>query len=230
MAYCPRLIPRRGRHILRRHHSFRHVGIPRTMMQPGFPALSGLAILLLGTITSELHNGVTDGVGVIASTLHPSLILAKPVEALPVLDKDWQLLADGILARPLFAATRRPLVAPAASAPSPVKLPRLAGILIIGHSRSAVFAAVGEERPLVVQEGAKVGNHTVQSIEAGQVTLLGPDASQVLRPTFDPQLQRATSSTAAAVPTIKDAAPFVAALNVIQSLRSLPGAPGVAAR
>ncbi len=165
-----------------------------------------------------------------ASTPRPFLTMPKPVVALPVLDKDRPMLVDGVLARPLFAATRRPIAALAASAPPPASLPRLAGVLVNGHSRSAVFAATGEGRPLVVQEGAQVGDHTVQSIEAGQVTLSGSGAPQVLRPTFDPRPQSATRGTAAAGLAAEDAAPFATALNVMQSLRGLPGTSGVAAR
>ncbi len=130
----------------------------------------------------------------IAGTPRPFLTMPKPVVALPVLDKDRSMLVDGVLARPLFAATRRPIAALAASAPLPASLPRLAGILVNGHSRSAIFAVAGEGRPLVVQEGAQVGGHTVQSIKAGQVTLSGSGAPQVLRPTFDPRPQSATAA------------------------------------
>lgn len=152
-------------------------------MQPSFSGFLGLATLLIGTIAFEFTRSVTDDDGMIASTPRPFLTTPEPVAALPAPDKGWPMLADSILARPLFAATRRPTAA--APAPPPASLPRLAGILVNGRSRSAIFAAIGAGRPLVVQEGAQVGGHTVQSIEAGQVTLAGPGAPQVLRPTFD---------------------------------------------
>lgn len=200
-------------------------------MQPSFSGLLGLAILLIGTMAFEFTRSAMDDAGMIASTPRLFLTVPEPVAAPPVPDKDRAMLADGIIARPLFAATRRPTAVPATPAPPLASLPRLAGILVDGRSRSAIFAAVGEGRPLVVQEGAQVGGHTVQSIGAGQVTLSGPGAPQVLRPTFDPRPQSAASGTAAAGPGAnKDAAPFASALNIMQSLRGLPGASGAAAR
>jgi len=70
-------------------------------------------------------------------------------------EEDRQGLVDGILAQPLFATTRRLADAPAAAGPAPVaaSLPRLAGVLVHGGSRSAIFAATGSGRPAVVQEG-----------------------------------------------------------------------------
>jgi len=200
------------------------------MMQPSFPALLGLAVLLIGTIGFELTTRVGDDGGMIASTPRPLPTAPKPAAALPVLGKDRQMLVDGLLARPLFATTRRPVVALATPALPPASLPRLAGILVHGRSSSAIFAATGEGRPVVVQEGAQVSGHTVQSIGAGQVTLSGPGGQQVLRPTFDVHPQSAANGSAAAGPTAKGASPLAAANDVMQSLQGLPSFPGAAAR
>lgn len=110
--------------------------------------------------------------------------------------QDW---VQTVLARPLFAPNRRP---PAGLAAAPASLPRVAGILVNGNSRSVIFAAAGGGKPQVVAEGAEVAGFRVQSIESGQVTVVGPGGPLVLRPSFDP------SPRPAAVP-------------------QLPGLPGV---
>ncbi len=153
----------------------------------------------------------------------PRPVPAPPSRAAapPVPEEDRQALVDGILARPLFATNRRPADAPAAGpAPTPASLPRLAGVLVHGSSRSAIFAATGSGRPAVVQEGGRVGGYTVQSIEAGQVTLAGPGGNQVLRPAFD-----AKPPAAAGPPGAKASTSF-APTDVLQSLRGLPGLSG----
>jgi hypothetical protein len=91
------------------------------------------------------------------------------------------------LARPLFEAGRRPSKATAsqpkiATAP---RLPRLAGVLISKDRRQVIFAG-SDGKPIIVGEGTAVDGFMVQSIAAGQVTVVGPDGPQVLHPTFDP--------------------------------------------
>ncbi len=90
----------------------------------------------------------------IASPPRPAPAPPSRAAALRVPEEDRQGLVDGILARPLFATTRRLADAPAAGpAPVAASLPRLAGVLVHGGSRSAIFAATGSGRPAVVQEG-----------------------------------------------------------------------------
>jgi hypothetical protein len=82
---------------------------------------------------------------------------------------------DTILARPLFTPDRRPPHQPHVEA-APVAAvgpPRLAGVLISPAGKAAIFAADGP-KPIVVHEGGKLGQYTVQLIEAGRVTLQGP--------------------------------------------------------
>lgn len=194
------------------------------MMQRSLAGVLALGILLAGTIALELTGGVADDGGMMASTLRPAPALPSRVASLPV-EADRQALVDGILARPLFATTRRPTDAPAGPAATPVGLPRLAGILVHGFSRSAIFAASGSGRPIVLQEGGHVGGYTVQSIEAGQVTLVGSGGSQVLRPAFDTRPQSAAAGLPGTGPAARAASPF-ASTDVLQSLRGLPGLSG----
>ena len=195
------------------------------MMQRSLAGLLALGVVLAATIALELTGGVADDGGMMASTPRPAPALPSRAAASPVLEDDRQALVDGILARPLFATTRHPADAPAGPAPTPVGLPRLAGILVHGSSRSAIFAASGSARPVVIQEGGRVGGYTVQSIEAGQVTLVGPGGSQVLRPAFDGRPQSAAAGLPGAGPAARASAPF-ASTDVLQSLRGLPGFSG----
>ena len=124
----------------------------------------------------------------------------------------WAAVA---LARPLFARDRRPVVAGrvAAVVSAPSALPRLAGVLIDGRSRRAIFAGTEGDKPVTVVEGGDVAGFKVQTIEVGQVTILGQDGPRILRPSFD-----ARSS----------ANPAAGRGPGIQALRSLTALPSTA--
>ena len=92
--------------------------------------------------------------------------------------------AATILARPLFSPGRRPPAAAAAPGAAPPALPRVAGIMVTPAGRRAIFAEKGT-KPLVLGEGGQVSGFTVQSIQAGQVTVRGPEGVRVLSPAFD---------------------------------------------
>ena len=202
----------------------------------GLAGLLALGAALAATIALELTRGTADDGGMIAPAPHPAPALPSRAAVSPS-EEDRQGLVDGILARPLFATTRRPADAPAAGpAAAPATLPRLAGVLVHGGSRSAIFAATGTGRPAVVGEGGRVGGYTVQSIEAGQVTIAGPGGPQVLHPAFDaralgaaPPLGAGPPGVPAGLPgAVKPPAGF-APVDVLQSLRGLPGLSGAAA-
>ena len=205
------------------------------MMPRGLAGLLGLVVLLAATIALELTRGVSDDDAMIAPI--PRFAPAPPSRtAAPLVpEEDRQAFVDAILARPLFAASRRPADAPAAGpAPVAASLPRLAGVLVHGDSRSAIFAATGSGRPAVVGEGGRVGGYTVQSIEAGQVTLAGPGGKEVLRPVFDARAPGAPSPPGVGLPGAglpgigpgaKPGVPFTP-VDVLQSLRGLPGLSG----
>ena len=92
-----------------------------------------------------------------------------------------------LLARPLFSEGRRPAMG-AASVEARVDLPRLDGVFVSSQARSAIFAAAGDGKPVVVGVGGSVSAFRVQAIEAGQVTMIGADGSlRLLRPGFDPK-------------------------------------------
>lgn len=179
------------------------------------------------TVGLELAGKVADDDGMMASSQRPDSVTPSRPVVPPAVPIDPPVLVDGILVRPLFASTRRPTVdAPSGPAPMPASLPRLTGIMVDGATRSAIFAATGGGRPIVVQEGGRVGGYTVQSIDAGQVTLDGPGGSQVLRPSFDARPQSAANVPAIPGAVGKGPAPFAMATDVMQSLRGLPGFNG----
>jgi hypothetical protein len=187
------------------------------MMPRALAALLGLGILLAGTIALELPRIVADDSVMISSTPHPLPARPSPAVATPVARDSRQEAVDDILARPLFAATRRPVAILAGPAAAPANLPRLAGILVNGSRRSVIFAALDGGKPVVAQEGAQVGAYTVQSIESGQVTLFGPGGAQVVRPSFESRPRTPATDSTAATPVMTD---------VMQSLRGLPGFSG----
>ena len=96
-----------------------------------------------------------------------------------------------ILARPLFAPLRRPPASAAAKGNGPMKLGRLTGVLIAHSEKRAIFAPE-TGKPLVAEEGARIGAYQVRSIEPGQVTVLGPEGLRVLEPIYDPKARQAS--------------------------------------
>jgi hypothetical protein len=112
---------------------------------------------------------------------------ADPPAALAALQAEQlQAWLQTALARPLFEPGRRPVHG--VSAPkitTAPRLPRLAGVLITPDHRQVIFAG-GDGKPIIVGEGANVEGFVVQTISAGQVTVVGPNGVQVLHPSFDP--------------------------------------------
>ena len=179
--------------------------------------LAALAIVLASVIWLELSADSLDSAPMMLSPA--ASLAAVPASHATGPDPDqvarWTATS---LARPLFAPGRRP-PAQAAAAAKPdapaLDLPRIAGTMVTPAGRRAIFAAKGD-KPLVVGEGAQVGAFTVQSIKAGQVTLLGPGGVRVLSPTFDPE---------APVPTTPLQAPLPPGATPAAGI-AVPGLPG----
>ena len=192
-----------------------------------------LAAGLAGIIGLELTGIVADDG---AMNPAPMRLPARPAAAAPVPGavlqagegrRAWaDAMTDAILARPLFSVDRRPASGPPSAVAAPAAMPRLAGVIMSGSSRTAIFAAADSGRPTVAAVGARIGDWTVQAIEAGGVTLSGPNGATVLRPSFDTSRAAPAPTTAAAPP----GSPFAAAADVLPSLRGLPGFTGPAAR
>ncbi|MBV8504342.1 MAG: hypothetical protein JOZ11_00775 [Alphaproteobacteria bacterium] len=94
-----------------------------------------------------------------------------------------------ILARPLFANTRRPPQdAPSgASADSDLTDARLTGIVTTPRHRMAIFAVSGD-KPLRLAEGDAVSGWRIESITPREVSLSGPSGTKTLQPKLDPNL------------------------------------------
>ncbi|GGF23619.1 hypothetical protein GCM10011611_32100 [Aliidongia dinghuensis] len=106
--------------------------------------------------------------------------------------EDVSGLVPTILARPLFAADRRPKASPAAASGGPGdQMPRLAGILIDRTQRRAIFQPAGDGKPMVLAEGDQIAGWQIQQIAASSVTLTGPGGNQTLEPKPDPALAAA---------------------------------------
>ncbi|MGI4938981.1 MAG: hypothetical protein ACRYHQ_00180 [Janthinobacterium lividum] len=92
-----------------------------------------------------------------------------------------------ITGRPVFEPSRRRPVDGTAIVAAPVvrTVPRVTGVVVSATDRSAIFAPPGAGAATVAREGGRVGEYTVQTIAAGQVTLMGPDGPLLLRPVLD---------------------------------------------
>jgi hypothetical protein len=140
--------------------------------------LSATSILLCLLISTEISPGPRDDA-------------SSPVAAqIPLSTRDHLADAPGgadhrakwlneILARPLFSPTRRPVETTVSG------LPRLTGIVMTGSERVAIFAAPGNDHPIVARAGARVGAYEVQSIGDEGVTVAGPTGITLIRPIFD---------------------------------------------
>lgn len=159
------------------------------MMRGRVVVLAALAVVLSVGVGLELRDGSEDEGGMntaLSRAGSPGSVPATTVAVAPLgAARPIEGWVQTVLGRPLFAPNRRPA---AGAAPGVVatSLPRVAGIMVNGGGRSVIFAAADGGRPLVVGEGAEVSGFRVQSIELGQVTVVGRDGPVVLRPSFDP--------------------------------------------
>jgi hypothetical protein len=99
-----------------------------------------------------------------------------------------------ILARPLFAPSRRPpAAAAAATAQSSVRtLPRLTGVIITPGTRLALFAST-EGKVITAAMGVMVGGYVVSSIAPDEAILLGPHGARQVHISFPHVTRGATS-------------------------------------
>jgi hypothetical protein len=126
--------------------------------------LPGLAIVLGLILTAELTAAPDRGAGPLSP---PSSPMGEPAGT--VSDAVVDHWADTVLSRPLFSADRRPerMVGDHTAG-----LARLAGIIISGGSRSAIFAAKGQ-KPEIMTEGGEIGGYRLLHISFDSVELAG---------------------------------------------------------
>lgn len=162
--------------------------------------LGALALTLVLTLVLEQQMLGPEPAAPIAPLRQPSPG-ATASDAAPRADFSPQWVST-ILNRPLFSTTRRPPRGAAASGTAGAGLPRLSGVMVSGSQTRAIFAGAAGAKAVIAGEGARVGAYVVQSIGAGQVTLVGPDGPLVVRPAFD----AAARSAALPVPAGPDTA------------------------
>jgi hypothetical protein len=156
----------------------------------GLSGLVGFALLLALVIAAELASGTSGSDDASAAPTPRSSDIAAAAPANPA---PGDSIAT-ILARPLFTASRQPppgaAMTAAASAADP-SLPRLAGIIIDGTVRLAIFQPANSGKPIAVAEGGQIAGRKIVAIAAAEVVALGPDGEEHLRPLPDTSLARA---------------------------------------
>jgi hypothetical protein len=150
------------------------------MIGPGRAGLAALALGLCGLIGLELagRDGGADASLVQTAPIMPA---GTPIAAVGPSTRG-EVRLGAVLARPLFSPDRRP--AASSGARSVSGLPRLSGIIVTGGRKVAIFAAPG--KPIVAEEGLRIGVYDVTAISNSGVTVAGPEGTTVLRPLFDP--------------------------------------------
>jgi len=86
-------------------------------------------------------------------------------------DEPVQLWAATALERPLFRKDRRPEPPNGAQARRSEPLARLTGVLIAPSGRRVIFKASEGAKSIVAEEGTRVGDFVVRSIEPGRAVV-----------------------------------------------------------
>ena len=165
-------------------------------------ALCGLAALLTATVVAEFRAPQTVPASRAAPAAPQVPAAAAPRAAMGADAAQIQSWVSTILARPLFTRDRRPPGAPVTvtAAAAPQSLPRLTGIAISPAGRHAIFASAGG-KPLVTSPGDHVAGFTVQAIDPGGVTVVGPGGRRLLQPSFQAAPRAAGGGVATSSPT-----------------------------
>jgi hypothetical protein len=175
------------------------------MIRSAASALGVLLVALAGLVSLEIKGTSRD---TDLSLAMPASRAPGPVPTAARMDAGaapaW---VRTILARPVFSPSRRP--PPGAAGSDTAGAARLAGIVVSGTSKQAIFAPAGDGKPVVLAVGGRIGALVLTSIEPDQVVVMGPDGEHRLRPAFD---HSAPSTTAAAglQPSRRQAVPAVA--------------------
>jgi len=188
------------------------------------PALLILAAAALGgTVALELGRRLPDSDLMVPATA-PLPAPAAPASAPAAEADDAGRRVAEVLARPLFSPGRRPAAQAAKPAAATAPLPRMTGVIVTPAGRRAIFAN-GAGKAVVVMEGGRIGAYDVQSIEAGRVTLAGPDGKRVVSTAFDPKPAARAAGPAPGLPGL----PGPPGLQGLAGLPGLDGPPPVPA-
>jgi hypothetical protein len=149
----------------------------------------GLLVMALGMVVAwEVLHAPISGLPASAAVTPQLRVSTKQRDAASAALRAQRVeyMARSILARPLFAPSRRPNAAVAATAIAPVgasSLPRLTGVIIAPSARLALFAPV-EGKIMTAMVGTIVEGYEVRSISLDDVILAGPDGEHELRTRF----------------------------------------------
>ena len=143
--------------------------------------LSLLCALSIATIAVEvsLPWGADSHLGAQSAVAAPSVV-ASPRAAGPAaasLDQ-WTKV---VLARPLFAQSRKPS---GEASTAVVALPRLAGIIASPDAAVAIFQPPGGVRPVVARHGDSIAGWEVTAVALDAVSLQKANDRVILRPSF----------------------------------------------
>jgi hypothetical protein len=142
-------------------------------------------LILLGATAGAAYMLVPEGEPQRPAIARHGLHQPTPVKSRTEIVDGWK--AD-ILARPLIYPGRRaPAPAPAiadrnAQSDPP---PRLTGVIVGPAARHALFTTGPGAKPVIVDEGGRIGPYTVRSILSNQVLVDGPGGIQSLQPTYE---------------------------------------------
>ena len=179
--------------------------------------LACLAIALGVVIANEVRPGKLRGHVLIPA----DIVRLGPVAPHAGDTRQVQTWVDSILARPLFAPSRRPPAIAAGPGTSGPGFPRLTGIIIMPQQREAIFAVPGKTQQVVVTAGGRLNGVLIKSIEAGWIVIVDAAGARVVRPSFS--TGAASSRTAGAAP------PSAPVMVDLPPVRSVPGTSPFAA-
>jgi hypothetical protein len=94
-------------------------------------------------------------------------------------DQNWLATT---LERPLFRADRRPPRPPASSPPA--QPARLTGLMTGPFGRRAIFQIVDNPKPVVAEEGMRIGGLVVRSIDADRAVVETEGELRTMMPSF----------------------------------------------
>jgi hypothetical protein len=152
--------------------------------------LGGVAAVLAVALLAEVIAGPSSRLDPLSAAAAAPAPRAQAAAVPAAIGPDRSVdLRPDLLARPPFSLTRKPDAVPVAvEGQVGGQPPRLAGILVSGGIKRAIFQPPGKRPPIIASEGATVAGWTVEAITAETVAVTGPTGALTLRPKLDPEL------------------------------------------
>jgi hypothetical protein len=151
--------------------------------------LTGIACVLAAVIALELLGGIgenADAAAVTATRADTDAAITRITSTRVAAPE----VPAGILARPLFAPSRRPDRTPESATPEKTvtDLPRLTGIVTVMGKKLAIFQPWGGGKPIVGGVGTAIEGRKIEAISVDEIVMTGPDGDERIRPLPDPSL------------------------------------------